>query len=154
LSRGAFWASAMNTPDTKAQHENSAELGPLVRGQLEILMLDNSEHRARLLASHNSFAIHQPYTKMMPSNATIARQQLFAAWGGACDPAPIDLKQSIGIGYAKCGSRIGTGEAHEREATNVHAAGFPSFRNSGDGGRNAGHGANDDGGRAGRQPNA
>jgi hypothetical protein len=38
--------------------------------------------------------------------------------------------------------------------TDVYAAGLPSCRSSGDGGRDARHGANDFGGRAGRQRNA
>src|SRR5437899_6062367 len=54
----------------------------------------------------------------------------------------------------KCPSRIGTGNAHEREMADVYAAGFPSICSSGDGGRNARHGANAFGGRAGRQRNA
>src|SRR6266568_9196168 len=51
-------------------------------------------------------------------------------------------------------SRIGTGNAHEREMTDVYAAEFPSICSSGDSGRNARHGANAFGGRAGRQRNA
>src|SRR5712671_3752824 len=81
-------------------------------------------------------------------------------------PAPIDLERSSGnscctrgardfrIRYGKCGSRIGTGDAHEREVTNVYAAGFPSICSSGDGGCDARHGTNDFGGWAARRRNA
>jgi hypothetical protein len=41
--------------------------------------------------------------------------------------------RDFGIRYGKCVSRIGTGDAHEREVTNVYAAGFPSICSSGDG---------------------
>src|SRR6266853_2705798 len=59
-----------------------------------------------------------------------------------------------GVRYRKCVSRIGTGYVHEREVTNVYAAGFPSICSGGDGGGDARHGANAFGGRAGRQRSA
>src|SRR5437016_2150979 len=50
----------------------------------------------------------------------------------------------------KCPQPDRDGNTHEREMTDVYAAGFPSMRSSGDGSRNARHGANAPGGRAGR----
>src|SRR5258706_14993382 len=50
--------------------------------------------------------------------------------------------------------RIGTGNAHEREMTDVYAAGFPSSCSGGDGGRDARCGANVLGGWDDRQRNA
>src|SRR5260370_10751903 len=46
------------------------------------------------------------------------------------------------------------GRAHEREVTDVYAAGFPSISSSGDGGGAARHGAHAGGRRAGRQRSA
>jgi hypothetical protein len=54
----------------------------------------------------------------------------------------------------KCGSRTGTGDAHEPEVTNVYAVGFPSICSNGDGGCDTRHGANAFGGQSSRQRSA